>query len=204
MAKIKICGVQNHETVRALNELRPAYAGFVFAPSKRRIDASDAKRLAASLDPDIARVGVFVDATYDEMQAIREEVGLDVIQLHGKEPPSMLRSLGGRIWKALSGNDADQEAVVRYAEAECIVFDAMSQQARGGTSMTFHWDRIAGMVVPQRLVLAGGLHADNVGRAIRLLRPSVVDVSSGVETGGVKDPERIQRFIQEVRRHETE
>lgn len=199
MVKIKICGVRTLETVRILNELEPAYAGFVFAPSKRRVAVHEAKRLVAALDPAIARVGVFVDAPYDDMQMIRERVGLDVLQLHGKETPSMVQALGGRVWKALNGDDTGAEEVARYESAEYIVLDAMSAQARGGTSRTFCWDRVFGVVPPRRLVLAGGLHPGNVRHAIRLVGPAVVDVSSGVETDAKKDPERIRSFIQEVR-----
>ncbi len=198
---IKICGIMDNDVIDVLNKYRPEYIGFVFAQSRRMVTPARAKELAKLLHPDIKRVGVFVNESVERMISIRQWVGLDVMQLHGSESIALVNRLGGIIWKALPGKVDSMVLVQKYLPyVDKIVLDSMTPQKPGGTSQTFDWRLIDSTAFCEHLVLAGGLHAGNIKKAMHALRPSVVDISSGVETDGKKDPEKIRICIEEVRR----
>jgi phosphoribosylanthranilate isomerase len=149
------------------------------------------------------RVGVFVDAPLDAIARTADEVGLDLLQLHGDEPPEALKDLPRRALKALRvGDDLDLQEVLRYKGAAGILLDTRVDDRPGGAGRTFDWALARG--VRERapfLVLAGGLTPQNVGDAIRAVHPDAVDVSSGVESApGRKDPDKIRAFIDAVNR----
>ena len=201
--RIKLCGLTRPEDVAAANGLRPDYAGFVFAPSRRRVAEDTARGLIAQLDAAIVPVGVFVDEAPDTIARIARMCRLGVVQLHGSEGAAEISTLRAllpaetAIWKALRVRDAASLAPLRDLTADRFLLDAWHPEQAGGTGEAFDWRILADVSVPY--LLAGGLHAGNVADAIRLVRPWGVDVSSGVETEGRKDPERMAAFMAAVR-----
>lgn len=202
--QVKVCGLTTPEDARAAAEAGADAIGFVFWPkSPRALDVETARRIAAALPPFVARVGVFVDASRDELRRVAEAVPLELVQLHGHEPLEALEDLPRRAIKALGVNaDFDVEQARRYAErADALLLDTGGQVLPGGSGRTFDWTvaREVRARVP-RLILAGGLTPDNVAAAITAVRPDAVDVSSGVESSpGRKDAARLRAFIEAVR-----
>ncbi len=200
-AKVKICGLTRPEEAEYLNENRADYAGFVlfFPKSRRNISLKQAREIQACLDPSIRKVAVTVSPTRDQIQEI-EQSGFDVIQIHGEFSPERLGELSLPVFRALNaGNLAEYERWRSAPGVAGCLFDA----ARPGSGQTFDWTRLLHLPRPNGLLLlAGGLTPENVGEAVRLVRPDVVDVSSGVEYGDGrpgKDPEKVSRFIAAVR-----
>jgi phosphoribosylanthranilate isomerase len=201
---VKICGVRTPEEARVAAEAGADAVGLVFWPgSPRRVDASAARAIAEALPPAVLRVGVFVDADREELARTAEVAGLDLLQLHGDEPPASFDGLPRRGWKALRVGPAFAPAEVdRYAgRAAGLLLDARVEGAPGGTGRAFDWTLARG--VRERcsfLVLAGGLTPETVAEAVRAVRPHGVDVSSGVESApGRKDPARVRAFVEAAR-----
>jgi len=199
MTKVKICGLKRIEDIDAVNRSMPDYIGFVFAESRRRVDAETAAELKRNLDGRIKAVGVFADQDAAYIAGLYREGIIDIAQLHGNEDGEYIARLRGicgcPVIKAMRVKDvlpAPPEG------ADYILFDS-----GGGSGMTFNWEILSGFAgLPY--FLAGGLDETNVMRAIKLLDPYCVDVSSGVESGGNKDPEKIKNFVETVRfRHKT-
>lgn len=196
--RIKICGLRTEADVAAANLLLPDYVGFVFAPrSKRFVTFGQAEGLARMLDERIMPVGVFVDASLTEVaSAVRRGI-VRVVQLHGHEDEAFVaalrREVAAPIVKAFTMDDDDALAQAEKSGADYVLLDA----GRGGTGRTFDWSRAQRLERP--FFLAGGLNADNVGAALRELRPFAVDMSTGVETDGAKDPEKMRAAIEAVR-----
>ncbi|RKO66844.1 phosphoribosylanthranilate isomerase [Desulfofundulus salinus] len=198
MVRVKICGITDISSALAAAEAGADALGFVFAPSPRRITPSQACRICRELPPFITRVGVFVDAPLEEVRAVAEYCGLDAIQLHGSESPDYCRALGRRVIKAFRvGDEIDPVELSRYP-ADAILLDTFVAGQKGGTGQPFDWQLAAGLKLSRPLILAGGLTPENVGRAVAIVQPYGVDVSSGVEKDGQpgkKDPDKIRRFI---------
>ena len=197
---IKMCGLRREEDVEAVNELRPEYIGFVFFPGSRRYVAPEAaKALKARLDPGIRAVGVFVDEDVGTVARLLEEGVIDLAQLHGHEDETYLAELRRRTGKPLirafrirSAEDALQ---AQDSTADMILLDAGA-----GDGKAFDWRWLHPVERPY--ILAGGLDPENVSRAVRELRPYGVDVSSGIETDGFKDREKMRAFVRAVREAE--
>ncbi|HEY8551978.1 MAG TPA: phosphoribosylanthranilate isomerase [Thermaerobacter sp.] len=216
---IKICGIRDRDAALAAVEAGADALGFVFAPSPRRIDPDAAARIVAAVrgrhpasdrgdrvrPP--ASVGVFVDAPMTEMVAIARHVGLTHIQLHGDEPESVVAALqeqGFGVIRAVAtqvqGVAAPVPSLALTTRADRVLLDAAVPGRRGGTGRLADWAVAARLARRRPVILAGGLNPDNVAEAIRVVRPWGVDVSSGVERArGVKDPERIARFVAAAR-----
>ena len=202
---VKICGITTAEDARMAAAAGADAIGFVFWPkSPRAVDAATARAIAAVLPPFVLRVGVFVDASPEEMRRVADEVGLDMVQLHGQEPPEDVARAPRRAVKAIRvGPGFRAEEALRYdGTAAALLVDTLADGAGpGGTGHTFDWS----LVRPVRagtpfLVLAGGLTPENVGEAIAAVRPDAVDVSSGVESSpGRKDPAKVRAFVDAVR-----
>lgn len=198
MTKIKLCGLMASCDIEAANALRPEYIGFVFAPgSKRYVSPGQAKELRGLLAPGIRAVGVFVR---EEPEAVAELLNIGVIdlaQLHGGEDAEYIRRLRQLTDKELiQAFRIDTEEDIRRAEdslADHILLDS----GQGGTGTLFNWELLREMGRPY--FLAGGLTPENVGSALRMLVPCGVDVSSGIETDGKKDKEKMRRFVCAVR-----
>ena len=219
--KIKMCGISKVETIPAVVEAKPDYMGLVFAPSKRQVTVDQAKILVSELHKQYANrynrdviqwsndvvqefiktVGIFVNETLDNLVTIATEVNLDAVQLHGDEDEAFIQSLKERtnveVWKAVQIRSAvDAEAWID-SSADMLLFDAYHKDERGGTGEVFDWSCLDEFERP--FMLAGGIDSTNVARAIRTVRPYGIDISSGIETEGVKDDEKIKAFANIVR-----
>jgi phosphoribosylanthranilate isomerase len=204
--RIKICGLREVEHARIAAQAGADAIGLVFyPPSPRFVTPAQAASVAASLPPFVTSVGLFVDASADEVRAILGQVPLDLLQFHGEETPEFCASFGRPFVRAVRmgpGTDLVEYAQ-RFSRARALLLDAFQPGQPGGTGQVFDWAAIP-RDLPIPLILSGGLTPSNVGRAVREIRPWAVDVSSGVEAGrGVKDPRKIIEFIRSVRREDA-
>jgi len=201
---VKICGITSSEDGRLAAAEGADAVGFVFWPrSPRYVQPTRAREIADALPPFVARVGVFVDASPEELERVAEVARLDVLQLHGVESPGSLRGLSRRALKAIRVDaDFDVSRLSAWFDAGVgVLLDRGSTHRPGGTGRTFDWSRIEGVRARGFLAVAGGLSPDNVSEAIERMRPDAVDVSTGVEsTPGRKDPEKLRAFMDAVRR----
>jgi len=215
--KVKMCGISKVETIPAVVEAKPDYMGLVFASSKRQVTVDQAKTLVEELhkqytkrynngaeqsnNDEIKTVGVFVNETLDNLVTIATEVNLDAVQLHGDEDEAFIQSLKERtnveVWKAVQIRSAADAEVWIDSSADMLLFDAYHKDERGGTGEVFDWSCLDEFERP--FMLAGGIDSTNVARAIRTVRPYGIDISSGIETDGVKDDEKIKAFTNIVR-----
>lgn len=198
MIKIKLCGLSKESDILAANELLPDYIGFVFWPKSRRyVDPSEAFRLKALLDKRIKAVGVFVDEDMAAVEGLLEKGVIDAAQLHGSEDGEYIEKLrintGKPVIKAFRMTSDTDIAAVNGCAADLILLDS----GAGGGHML---DRRLLMGIERQFFLAGGLSPDNVEEAVEELAPYGVDVSSGIETDGKKDREKMRRFVETVRR----
>lgn len=198
MTKLKICGIRRLEDVAMLNEIKPDFAGFVFADSKRQITFEEAKTLRKHLNKDIQTVGVFVDTKMGFITSLVEEEIIDGIQLHGNEDTHYINTLKAKvkapIIKAI--RVSTREDVEKKTDADIILYDAYNKNLPGGTGETFNWNLLKGK--KKSYFLAGGLNAQNIQEAIQQLKPYAVDVSSGVETNGYKDKEKLIELVKKI------
>ena len=200
MTKIKICGLRRPQDIEAVNAARPDFAGFVVEVpgSRRSVDKRELRELAGRLEEGILSVGAFVNAPPELVAELLEEGTLDLAQLHGQEDEIYMAELRRLTEKPLiqafsiqTGQDAERALESR---ADYLLLD----QGRGGTGQTFDWSLLPEINRP--FFLAGGLGEENLERAIRQVRPWAVDLSSSLETDGQKDPEKIRRAVELVRR----
>lgn len=204
---LKFCGLRRREDIEAFNHSPGDYLGFVFARSRRQVTGEEAASLRTYLKVEgVKTVGVFADQTVEEVLDLAARSGVDILQLHGSETDEMLLELKARsgleIWKAIP---CTEEALASFngIPADKILIDS----ARGGGSGTLaDWDLIdryrKGFEKPW--FLAGGLDAGNIREAMERLEPCGVDVSSGIECGGFKDPFRMEEIARKVREHGQE
>lgn len=200
MTKIKICGLSRPEDIQAVNQAGADYAGFVFAPSKRQVPFHQAEALIAGLHPRITPVGVFVNASPDQVAVAVQQTGIRAVQLHGDETPEQMariRSLCPQVhlWRAVRVQSREDLIQADQLGADALVLDSYHPTQYGGTGITGNWELIAGMLLSTPFFLAGGLNADNLEQAIHMVRPMGVDLSGGVETGGSKDQEKILQAV---------
>ena len=208
--KVKMCGISKVETIPAIVDAKQDYMGLVFAPSKRQVTVEQAKTLVEELHKQYAvrynsetikTVGVFVNETVENLLKIAEEVKLDVIQLHGDEDESFIQILKEQsnveVWKAIQVRSAADAEKWIDSSADMLLFDAYHKDERGGTGEVFDWSSLDEFERP--FMLAGGIDSTNVARAIRTVRPYGLDISSGIETEGVKDNEKMKAFTNTVR-----
>lgn len=198
MTKIKLCGLKRPQDIQAANELLPAYIGFVFAPKSRRYVHPDrAEELRRMLNPGIIPVGVFVNETPETVAALLDRGIIDIAQLHGKEDAAYIRRLRQLTKKPLiQAFRIDTPADVAAAQASPADYVLLDSGA-GGTGTCFDWSLLQDIQRPY--FLAGGLTPENVGGAVATLHPYAVDVSSGIETDGAKDKEKMTQFVRAVR-----
>ena len=214
--KVKMCGISKVETIPAIVDAKPDYMGLVFAPSKRQVTVDQAKILVEELHRGYAKkygsdtehdkngtiktVGVFVNETVENLVTIANEANLDAVQLHGDEDEAFIQSLKERtnveVWKAVQIRSAADVEKWIDSSADMLLFDAYHKDERGGTGEVFDWSSLDASERP--FMLAGGIDSTNVARAIRTVRPYGIDISSGIETNGVKDDEKITAFTKIV------
>lgn len=206
--RIKICGIKDEESAFAAADAGADAVGLVFyRQSPRFIEPEDAWELVGMLPPFVSSVGLFVNADLDRFMSIEETCPTDLSQLHGQESEDLVRQCGPNVIKAIRF-DADTiakelERWDKLAEVDALLIDGSA----GGAGASFDWAALAAVKdrASKPLILAGGLTPQNVGQAIRVVRPYGVDVSSGVESApGVKDPELIEAFCRAVRRADAE
>lgn len=200
--RIKICGMTRRADLEMAAALGVDAVGFVFAQSPRRITPEAARGLADVLPPFVSRVGVFVDADPDTVQHTAAVCNLDWIQLHGRESPEYCAALGLNILKAIRVRDRDSIACMKPYQGRVagFVLDTYVKGTVGGTGKSFDWRLVEQAKEYGPVILAGGLTPEDVQEAIRVARPYGVDVSSGVETApGIKDHDKMRRFVEQVR-----
>jgi len=199
--RVKICGITRPEDGVLAARLGADAVGLVFyAPSPRSITVERAKAIVAVLPPFVTRVGLFVNAAPDAIEAVLCAVPLDVLQFHGEEPPEDCRRYGRPYIKAVRmRSDVDlRGAAAAYPDASALLLDAYVEGIEGGTGRSFDWSRVP-KDLAKPIILAGGLTPDNVAQALAVVNPYAVDVSGGVERDkGVKDEDKMRRFISGV------
>lgn len=201
MTKVKICGLKEARHVKAAVNAGADAIGFVFAPSKRLVSIAQAHELAKHVPEGVLKIGVFVNPTAEELRAAVEGVPLDYVQYHGEETPAFIREQGYPAIKALSVRSAEDVQAAAQYDVDYYLFDAPGTDFKGGSGHTFDWTLLETVGIPkEKLILAGGLKQENICEAISLVSPFMVDVSSGVETDGVKDIEKIEGFLQVVKK----
>ena len=211
--KVKICGLRREEDICCVNAYLPDYIGFVFYPkSKRYVTGEQAQQLKEKLDPRIRAVGVFVNADPDEVIALLQKNIIDIAQLHGKESEEQLRKIrkqtGKPVIRAVKVTEETNLQEAYQTEADYILLDNGM-----GSGKPFPWDVILRQLAQEALqekicrkpfFLAGGISPENMERAAEAFRPYALDLSSSVETDGVKDPEKIRKLMETIRKRGTE
>ncbi len=198
MSVIKICGLRRTEDVAIVNRYRPDYAGFIMAPPFwRYVSPETVRELKQKMDPSIQAVGVFVDQEAEQIAALLNAGIIDIAQLHGQEDETYiahLRTLTDKpLIKAFKIRSEEDVRSAERSSADYLLLDGGT-----GTGQTFDWHLLE--TVKRSYFLAGGLSPDNIAEALRQVAPWGVDVSSGVESDKVKDPEKIRRFVEECRK----
>ncbi|MCA6071736.1 MAG: phosphoribosylanthranilate isomerase [Endomicrobium sp.] len=199
MSKIKICGLKRLEDINFVNVAKPDYVGFVFAGMKRKIDFNTAAKFKSLLDSNMQVVGVFVNEPLDNIVGLCEDKIIDLVQPHGDEDEFYISKLKEKVKQPII-------KVVRVKEKICYIntkadftlFDTRSNFEYGGGGKVFDWNLIKGYKKP--FFIAGGLNKDNIEKALTELKPYCVDLSSGVETNGVKDLKKIKEVIEIIRK----
>lgn len=201
MTRIKLCGLTRPEDIAAANALQPEYIGFVFAAkSKRAVSREMAAALKAQLSPQIQAVGVFVNETPEAVASLLNTGIIDIAQLHGQEDETYIRHLRSltnkQLVRAFRVDGPESLAKAGKSPADLILLDS----GAGGTGTAFDWtvlDKFSRLYF-----LAGGLGPDTVGNAVKRFHPYAVDVSSGIETAGKKDPAKMAAFVAAVRKND--
>lgn len=194
--KLKLCGLTRAEDVACVNTYRPEYVGFVFAQSRRKVSAQTAAVLKEALHQEILAVGVFADEKPEHIIRLLGNGVIDIAQLHGKETEEEIRYLkqetGRQIWKAVRADTRKNVENWLDSQADCLVFDS-----GGGSGQLFDWGILNGISRP--FFLAGGIRYDILEEAARLVTPFGIDISSGAETDGCKDPHKIKAIVEKMK-----
>jgi phosphoribosylanthranilate isomerase len=207
MTKIKICGLKTLADVEIVNKYKPEYIGFVFAPTKRFVADEQAFAMRNALDKDIKSVGVFVNEPIEHIVKLCDNGTINLVQLHGDESEDYIRELKAKlitnteIIKAVRVQNQDQVRKSISAEVDYMLFDTYKKGEMGGTGERFPLEILEQSLDKDHkpFFLAGGLSADNIKEVLGQMECYCVDVSTGVETDGVKDENKIKQFIDKVR-----
>ncbi len=201
MTKIKICGLTRKEDIETVNHWQPDYIGFVFGESRRQVTVEQASLLKDDLDSRIKAVGVFVNEPILSIVKICNTGVIDVVQLHGDESEEYIRELKEQIdcpvIKAVRVQSAEQVLQSEKLSCDLLLLDTFQKGQYGGSGKTFDYSMVPNL--EKRFFLAGGLENSNIAQAIEECNPYGVDISSGVETDGIKDEDKIREIIQMVR-----
>ena len=204
MTRVKICGVSDPADARRVADLGAWALGMIFWPqSPRACSLANAEAIGGELQRRLQLVGVFVNASLDDVAATADRCHLTVVQLHGDEGPAYCREVarrtGAKVMKAVRVRDAAQLHDLQRFHTDFHLLDAYSPRTPGGTGETFDWELAQRHPRTPPVVLSGGLDPDNVGAAIELARPFAVDVASGTELApGRKDPAKLTAFVRAV------
>ena len=201
--KIKMCGLRRPDDIIYANECLPDYIGFVFAESRRKVSGREAKKLGEQLDPSIKKVGVFVNEPLRSLISISEEAGLDIIQLHGDEGEEYIKEVkhetGKELWKAVRVRTAKDIQAAQELPADKLLLDSFSEESYGGTGKVMDFAVLDQADIRKPYFIAGGLTVENLPEILKKAEPYGIDISSGIETEGVKDREKMLKVIQCVR-----
>lgn len=202
MLKVKICGITNVDDAKAAVDAGADALGFIFADSPRKVSIETASRIITAIGPWTAVVGVFVDASTDEIRKTAERCRLTAVQLHGNEPATLAQKLGGlRVIKAFRVAPDFRADSLRNYPCDAFLFDTAQAGRFGGTGKIFDWKLLKNARWPRPVIVSGGLNPGNVAAAVKLLRPYAVDVSSGVEKRpGRKDHKLVKEFIRNAKK----
>jgi len=202
MTKIKICGIKREDEVELINQYPVSYAGFIFAKSRRQVNANQCLNLSRGLRPDIKKVGVFVNAPVDEILEIVERCGLDLVQLHGDESVDDIKAISCPVWKTIAMKDKDSlKKIDIYKDLVAgILFETYHNQLKGGTGQTFDWTLMDQVKRAQgyQVILAGGINPDNAPKAIDYIHPHVLDLNSGLEVHGFKEAGKVKALFDNI------
>jgi len=201
--RIKICGITTLEAALAAVEAGADALGFVFAPSKRKVEPETVKHICSVIPALVSRVGVFVNSSPQDVKCCMETCSLNTLQFHGEETPEYLRHFDNcSTIKAISVKNRNFVEMIRSYPKSTLLLDAYHPHYKGGSGQAFDWSLLNEIPANISFLLAGGLNPENVTEALRVVRPYGLDISSGVETKGQKDPHKIYAFINQVRRWE--
>ena len=195
MAKIKICGLSRDVDAEFVNAAKPDFVGFIIGVpfSKRNIDINRAERMRSLIDEKIPTIGVFINYPIKDIAQLVNRGIINIVQLHGSEDEEYIKSLRKliphtEIWKAFVVKSADDISNAEKSSADRVLLDSGT-----GCGKTFDWSAVS--EINREFILAGGLNSENIPNAISQVNPWAVDLSSGVETGGVKDREKILKAV---------
>lgn len=202
MVKIKICGITNLEDALMAAELGVDALGFnFFRQSPRFIEPERAAEIIYQLPPFVAAVGIFVNETEGRVREIQKLTGIGVLQFHGDEAPEFCERFEGRVIKAFQVKGKESLHGIMHYNVSAVLLDAYTKGLKGGTGRTFDWGLARHAAALRRVILAGGLTTDNVAEAVKVVQPYGVDVAGGVEKEkGIKDHQKMKKFVAEVRR----
>lgn len=201
MTRVKICGIKTYEAAHAAVAAGAHALGFVFAPSSRQVNPESAREIILSLPPFVTKVGVFVNEKRYVVEELATFCKLDVLQFHGDETPEYCRKWSYQIIKGFGVDKNFDPAILKEYDVNAFLLDTKVPGRTGGSGQTFDWSLASKAVdCGKPIILAGGLTPENVQAAIRAVHPFAVDVSSGVESNGVKSPDLIQKFVAQTRR----
>lgn len=196
---VKFCGMRRKEDVEAINELKPDLAGFILDSTRKRyVSPETISELRKDLDPDIRVVGVFVNEDISVVVNLLTDGIIDIAQLHGTESDDYIKEVrektGAKIIKAFGIRGEEDVRKAESSSADLVIVDSSG----GGTGSTFDWELLK--MIKRPYILAGGLNKDNVEEAVKVLDPYGVDVSSGIETDGYKDIDKMRAFMAQIKK----
>lgn len=195
--KLKFCGIRREEDVRYVNEVKPEYAGFVFAPSKRQVTLEQAKAFRAKIVPEVQVVGVFVNESPEVVIHCLKEKAIDLVQLHGDETNEEILQIkektGAKVIKAVRTKDVESIRKADQMDCDYLLLDAYQPGVYGGTGNAFDWTMIP-VDLKHPFFLAGGLNASNIRQAIEQVPAYALDISGGIETENCKDLEKMKEI----------
>ncbi len=197
MVKVKICGIKSLEIAKDTVALGADMLGLVFANSKRKIDIKTAWQIRTALDKTIL-VGVFKNQPLSEILQTSLECNIDIVQLHGDETPNIIERIKKPIFRSVAVDKTGQMQFPfdSWQKVDAFLFDtALADGSSGGAGETFSWDGLPKIDFANKIIIAGGLNPENVGKAVKLFNPYAVDVSGGVEINGKKSLVLIEKFI---------
>lgn len=204
MVHIKVCGLTTLAAAQTAIDAGADYIGFIFAESKRKMTPEQVREITSKLKGEVKKVGVFVNETAEEINRIVHFSGLDMIQLHGEESPEFAANMPMPVIKVVTVHSPEDLEKLSDFKTDYLLLD-LPKNNGDSHAKTLDWEFLRdNLHDSSALFLAGGLTPENVGKAIRVLRPFAVDVSSGVETSGKKDHGKIKAFIKNIKQEEGE
>lgn len=205
MISVKFCGMRRRQDIEYANECRPDYIGFILSDGFRRsVDLGTFCELNTYLDENIKRVGVFVNEPIENILYRAYTESLDVIQLHGSENEDYIKALrkgfSGEIWKAVCAGSSEDIEYYNWKNIDKLLIDSFSKDGAGGTGKRIDTEIVKGAKIEKPFFIAGGITAENIIEIARDTKPYGVDISSGIETDGFKDLQKMKKIMEILRK----